>query len=350
MVKYYYTYEIFVDDFDSKLNGCYYYGKRESSQLDDGYYGSGTLILRYIAKHGVSKLRKTILGIYANRDELNNAEYILIEEKRKELGSKCLNKHEGGYGGHWVEYCTPEEYQSRCRKIKEGVYVHTTSEERSRNAKNAGLARRNASLERRSEWSEHQRQRHASMSKEEKSMIYDQVSNSLVKYYEDTPAEELAERNKKNTETNIKTARAWRAEFFSIFHATPESFRSRRMIGEAFQLFKLFQLNGTDTKQLTEFFNKVQQQPSQVITYTEERNNKLRKYQQEKRQQTAKYVYTIDGHEFYGESQTMTYIAEKYGYKLYKQKFEKIAQEPGKYIDRYPYLLNIERKENLIND
>ena len=31
MVKYYYTYEIFVDDFDSKLNGCYYYGKRESS-------------------------------------------------------------------------------------------------------------------------------------------------------------------------------------------------------------------------------------------------------------------------------------------------------------------------------
>lgn len=350
MVKYYYTYEIFVDDCDSKLNGCYYYGKRESRSLNDDYYGSGTIIRRYIAKHGVSRLRKTILGVYSNREELNNAEYILIEEKRKELKDKCLNRHEGGSGGHWVEYCTPEEYQERCRKTREGVHANTTPEERSYNAKKAGLSKQNATPEQRVEWSEHQKQRHAAMPKDEKELMYSQVSESLVKYYEQTPAEQRAERNQKNRETNIKTSKQWRAEFFDIFHATPESFRSKNMMSEALMLFRSFQQNGIDRVRLNQFYEKVEKQPLKVITYTDERNSKLRKYQQEKRQKTAKYVYMIDDHEFYGEQQTIAYLAEKYGYKLYNKKLEKIAEAPENYIDKYPHLLSIKRRENLKDD
>ena len=58
---YYYTYEIYIDDADSSLDGCYYYGKHETSDLEDNYFGSGKLIQRYIKKYVTSKLRKTIL-------------------------------------------------------------------------------------------------------------------------------------------------------------------------------------------------------------------------------------------------------------------------------------------------
>lgn len=121
-MKYYYTYEIYVDDADSSLDGCYYFGKRESNKLhDDVYFGSGTLIRRYVDNHGTSKLRKTIIDVCKNRDELNAAEYQLIETKRKELGDRCLNLHEGGGGGHWVEYSSPEHYAWRCSRVSEGM-------------------------------------------------------------------------------------------------------------------------------------------------------------------------------------------------------------------------------------
>ena len=239
-VKHYYTYEIYVDDPSSDLYGSYYYGKRESyvHPSIDNYYGSGTIIRRYIAKHGVDKLRKKVLSMYSTRDELNVAEKQLIDMKREELKSRCLNRHEGGLGGHWVEYCTPEEYEERRNKVIAGVHEKTTAEERSLNAKNAGLAKRNVSPERRAEWSENYKARHARMTTEEKLDIYSQVSSSLEAYYKVASPEELAQRRLKNQKTNQETAKIWRAEFFDMFHRTPESFRRYGKMGEAIQLYK----------------------------------------------------------------------------------------------------------------
>lgn len=239
-VKHYYTYEIYVDDPASDLYGAYYYGKRESyvHPSIDNYYGSGTIIRRYIAKHGVDKLRKRVLCTYSTRDELNIAEKQLIDVKRNELESKCLNRHEGGSGGHWVEYCTPEEYEERRNKVIAGVYEKTTPEERALNAKNAGLSKRNVSPERKAEWSKNYKARHARMTKEEKLDIYSQVSTSLETYYKTASLEELEQRRLKNQKTNQETAKLWRAEFFDMFHRTPESFRRCGKMGEAIQLYK----------------------------------------------------------------------------------------------------------------
>lgn len=349
MTRYYYTYEVFIDDPSSSLNGCYYYGKRESNKLEgDKYYGSGKLIRNYIDKHGVTKLRKTILGIYENKDQLNEAEHKLIEEKRSLLGIRCLNMHEGGCGGHWVEYCSQEEYEDRCRRTREGFLKHTTPEQRSTNAKKAGLSKRNVSSERKEEWSQSYRRRHELMSPEEKTNIYSQVSSSLTDYYTHASQEELQERRRKNKETNQKTSKKWRDEFFEIFQRTPESFRSKGMMREALELFRHFQSTGVDLTALQTFYSNLESQPEKIITYTEERNNKLKKYQDEKRKKSAKYIYILDNQYFYGEYPTMRYIQQTYGYKLYAQKLEKIALDPFRYKDTYPHLINIERKENFI--
>lgn len=238
MIKYYYLYEIFIEDPTSGLNGHYYYGKKESTKLDDEYFGSGKLIRRYIKKYGTFKLRKTILGLYPDRDTLNKVERRLIDEKRAELGPLCLNMHEGGSGGHWVEYCSEEEYNERCRKVKEGMQK-IPQEIRSSNAQRAGLAKRNVSPERKAEWRRHYQEAHANKSPEEKRKIYSQVASSLKDYYSNPKnKDEVEQRRLKNKQSNIESSKKWRAEFYSLFHRTPESFRNYGKMKIALELYK----------------------------------------------------------------------------------------------------------------
>lgn len=96
--KYYYTYEIKINNPNSSLNNHYYYGKHITSNLKDNYYGSGKIIKIYYKKYKDMGLIKTILNFYNNEEELNKAEKILIEEKKEKLGNLCLNLNEGGHG------------------------------------------------------------------------------------------------------------------------------------------------------------------------------------------------------------------------------------------------------------
>ena len=352
MVKYYYTYQIFINDSSSTLDGCYYFGKRESTlePSKDIYWGSGVILDKYIKKHGTDKLQKTIINVFSCREELNNAEYELIEQKRKELGNLCLNRHEGGSGGHWVEYCSPEEYESRCEKVRAALQKKLTDEQRHTLAKNAALAKKNATPDQRAQWSKNQSQRHAQMLQEEKLRMYSQVSNSLKQYYKTISPEILEKKRLKNQQQNQEKSKAWRTEFFNIFHQTPEHFRSRGLMKESLELFRKFQQQGVDIKELQEFYEKFNNQEEHKVVYSKERNNKLREYQQNKRKKTSKYIYIIDGKEFYGESYAISYLKEKYGYKLYAQKLQKISEFPQRYIEKYPNLIDIKRKENIKNE
>lgn len=76
------------------LNGKYYIGKHQTTDLNDGYLGSGKLLKRAIEKYGVEHFTKEILHIFDNEVEMN--------AKEKELVVICEESYNlcpGGRGG-----------------------------------------------------------------------------------------------------------------------------------------------------------------------------------------------------------------------------------------------------------
>lgn len=85
MQKFYYLYEIKIENKNSSLDGCYYYGKHITCDLNDNYYGSGKILNHYKEKYALLGLTKTILKFYNNEEELDLAEYELIKDKKEKL-------------------------------------------------------------------------------------------------------------------------------------------------------------------------------------------------------------------------------------------------------------------------
>lgn len=95
-MKYYYTYKITL--LKGSLAGHYYFGQHTTSNLNDGYAGSGRKITDYYKKYGKIEHQtyiKEIIAFYNNLDELNNAEAELIGDKY-DTDNMCLNLKAGG--------------------------------------------------------------------------------------------------------------------------------------------------------------------------------------------------------------------------------------------------------------
>ena len=66
----------------------------KTDNIDDGYMGSGKLIRRAIAKHGIKNFEKEILYIFDNENDMK------IKEKEIVVVSEnTYNLNEGGHGG-----------------------------------------------------------------------------------------------------------------------------------------------------------------------------------------------------------------------------------------------------------
>ena len=76
MKKYYLIYQI-----TNKLNGMIYIGKHKTSNIDDGYMGSGLRICRAIEKYGIENFDKTILFECSSEEEMNAKEAEIINEE-----------------------------------------------------------------------------------------------------------------------------------------------------------------------------------------------------------------------------------------------------------------------------
>lgn len=61
------------------VNGKMYIGQHITSDLDDGYMGSGILISRAIKKYGVDNFRKEWLMFCEDEDELNYMERVFVD-------------------------------------------------------------------------------------------------------------------------------------------------------------------------------------------------------------------------------------------------------------------------------
>lgn len=80
------------------LDGKIYIGKHQTNNLDDGYMGSGKMLVRAIKKHGLENFKKEILFRFAAEEEMNQKEAELVTEefvKRTDTYNLCV----GGKGG-----------------------------------------------------------------------------------------------------------------------------------------------------------------------------------------------------------------------------------------------------------
>ena len=78
----------------NKINGKIYIGCHKTENLDDGYMGSGIMLKRAIAKHGLENFVKEILHVFATPEEMFETEKMLVV-----MGPSSYNLKEGGSGG-----------------------------------------------------------------------------------------------------------------------------------------------------------------------------------------------------------------------------------------------------------
>lgn len=97
---YYYTYKVKCTAIG--WEDYYYLGKHVTSNLDDGYKGSGTKLQEYYKQYP-NDYTFTILEFYSNKTELNIAEQKLIGDLWK-TDKYCLNMNGGG-NGSWKAAC-----------------------------------------------------------------------------------------------------------------------------------------------------------------------------------------------------------------------------------------------------
>ena len=86
---YYLVYKI-----TNKVNNKIYIGVHKTNCINDGYMGSGTLLMRAIDKHGIDNFVKEVLFEASSAEEMFDKERELVE-----IGKHTYNIKNGGEGG-----------------------------------------------------------------------------------------------------------------------------------------------------------------------------------------------------------------------------------------------------------
>lgn len=82
----------------NSINGKYYIGKHQTTDINDEYYGSGVALRRAIRKHGKKSFIKEILFECSTIDEMNQRELAIVNLNMVN-DPMCYNMAEGGKGG-----------------------------------------------------------------------------------------------------------------------------------------------------------------------------------------------------------------------------------------------------------
>lgn len=102
---FYYLYKI-----TNRLNSHVYVGVHKTSNLDDGYMGSGTILRAAYKKHGVENFDKTILEFFVCEEEMFAREREMVTDEFIQRAD-TYNARRGGTGGfdYVNKIKTPEE-------------------------------------------------------------------------------------------------------------------------------------------------------------------------------------------------------------------------------------------------
>ena len=76
------------------INQKYYIGKHKTDNLNDGYMGSGKLLIQSIKKYGIQNFSKEILFVFETEEEMNSKEREMVV-----VSENTYNLCEGGNGG-----------------------------------------------------------------------------------------------------------------------------------------------------------------------------------------------------------------------------------------------------------
>jgi hypothetical protein len=79
------------------IDGTFYVGKHCTSDIEDAYLGSGTLIRKRIREHGRENFKREILEFVDNSELLNAREKEIVNTELLK-DPNCLNLITGGYG------------------------------------------------------------------------------------------------------------------------------------------------------------------------------------------------------------------------------------------------------------
>ena len=95
-MKYYYLYQIRNID-----NGKIYVGAHSTSDLNDGYMGSGKILHQAFKKYGIEKFEKTILEFFKTEEAMYNMERSIVTEDFVN-DRTTYNLNVGGYGSWYA--------------------------------------------------------------------------------------------------------------------------------------------------------------------------------------------------------------------------------------------------------
>ena len=90
-LKFNYVYRISRPEIDDR----FYIGVHSTNNIDDGYLGSGNLIVSSVQKYGKSKHQKEILKVCSTRNEALDFEKDIVTKKLIN-DSNCMNLSVGG--------------------------------------------------------------------------------------------------------------------------------------------------------------------------------------------------------------------------------------------------------------
>jgi hypothetical protein len=99
---------------ENLINEKIYIGKHTTDDLDDGYMGSGKILTRAIAKHGLENFRKTILSFFDTEEHAYEFEKSLVT-KEFVMREDTYNLTCGG-SGSWYAMNSNEEARKEKNK------------------------------------------------------------------------------------------------------------------------------------------------------------------------------------------------------------------------------------------